>query len=351
MYDMFFVGDDCTESTRYFSIVKELHPLAKHVASIEEACERSKTQMFWIVWLDSQINFDLNFKPDIDNLNRVHVWINNQDTTEVALFPKSKRVTKREVEHRYFVNSLKFTIPNTYDIAFISYFETGADSRYRKLSSHKTATKNRIFRIEGVAGIHNAHIEAAKKSTTRMIWVIDADAEILDNFNFDIKLSPNEEEMVHLWYSRNPVNGLEYGYGGIKLFPRNALLAMESNTVDMTTSITKDIKIIPTVASITHFNTDPLSTWRSAFRECAKLSSRIIKNQDDEETITRLNVWRFNTSAEPFAEYARGGASAGEWFGSTYKDNKEMLSKINDFSWLKAEFDQHTKMFPPETFK
>ena len=35
----------------------------------------------------------------------------------------------------------------------------------------------------------------------------------------------------------------------------------------------------------------------------------------------------------------------------TYKDNKEMLAKINDYTWLEYEFNGHVKMFPPETFK
>jgi phosphoribosylpyrophosphate synthetase len=36
------------------------------------------------------------------------------------------------------------------------------------------------------------------------------------------------------------------------------------------------------VSNITAFNTDPYSTWKSAFRECVKLSSKIIDRQDFE---------------------------------------------------------------------
>jgi hypothetical protein len=94
-----------------------------------------------------------------------------------------------------------------------------------------------------------------------------------------------------------------------------------------------------------------LSTWRSAFRECAKLASRTIAGQLDDETAHRLKVWTHIGGDRIYGEYAKGGASAGEWFGKTYKDDKKMLSKINDYAWLESEFNGHTKMFPPETFK
>ena len=43
----------------------------------------------------------------------------------------------------------------------------------------------------------------------------------------------------------------------------------------MTTSITlRILKIINEIANIKAFNTDPFNTWKSAFRECAKLSQQ-----------------------------------------------------------------------------
>ena len=81
------------------------------------------------------------------------------------------------------------------------------------------------------------------------------------------------------------------------------------------------------------------------------MASRTIAGQLDEETAYRLKVWTHIGGDRPFGEYAKGGASAGEWFGKTYKDDKTMLAKINDYAWLESEFNGHIKMFPPETFK
>jgi len=236
-----------------------------------------------------------------------------------------------------------------YDIAFISYNESHATDRYIELL--KAYPYNKFYRIQNIKGIHNAHIEAAKKANSNMFYVVDADAEILPSFKFNIKLDPSEEDIVHVWRSINPINGLEYGYGGVKLLPKNLTINMNISNPDMTTSISPRFKIINELSNITRFNTDPLSTWRSSFRECVKLSSKIIVGQLDEETQHRLDVWRFNGSQAPFAEYSRGGASAGEWYGTTYKDDPVSLAKINDFDWLEEQFNAHTELFPPETFK
>ena len=236
-----------------------------------------------------------------------------------------------------------------YDVAFISYNEPNAISNYIKLLT--SFPYNRIIKIDGVKGIHQAHIEAAKRASTSMFYVVDADADLVPEFKFDIRLSPEEEDIVHVLTSRNPVNQLEYGYGGVKLLPRQLTLDMDTSKPDMTTSISSRFKPMKEVSNITKFNTDPLSTWRSSFRECAKLASRIIDGQIDIETEDRLRTWQYNQSSELFAEYSRGGASAGAWYGSTYKNDPEFLSKINDWSWLEFQFKEHVKMFPPETFK
>lgn len=237
-----------------------------------------------------------------------------------------------------------------YDIAFISFNEADANKRYFELVS-TLRTHNRLFRVHGVKGIHQAHLQAARLSTTSMFYVVDADATILPTFRFNLKLDPSEEDIVHVWKSINPINDLEYGYGGIKLLPRELTLSMDTSNPDMTTSISTRFKAMPTVSNVTTFNTDPLSTWRSAFRECAKLASRTISGQVDAETAYRLNVWTTNGGDRPFGEYARGGASAGEWYGKTYKDNPNAFSRINDYEWLEIQFNEHIKAYPPETFR
>ena len=174
-----------------------------------------------------------------------------------------------------------------YDIIFISYNESNAEENFAILKKRFPLSK----RVDGVKGIHQAHVAAAKKSFTNMFWVVDGDAQILDTFDFNYEVPKDQLDHVHVWRSRNPINGLEYGYGGVKLLPKNLTLQMDISTLDMTTSISNKFKTMPEVSNITVFNTDAFSTWRSAFRECVKLSSRSIDRQNHQETLERLDTW------------------------------------------------------------
>ena len=219
-----------------------------------------------------------------------------------------------------------------YDIAFISYNEVEADKNWKILKDNFPYAK----RTHGIKGIHQAHIEAAKNAFTPMVWIVDADAHVVDTFDFSYVPNRIDRDAVHVWRSQNPVNGLIYGYGGVKLFPRNATVKMDTSKPDMTTSISDKFVLMEEVSNITAFNVDEFSTWRSAFRECTKLASKIIDRQNEEETNERLKIWTTVGGDAPFGEYAIKGAIAGRKYGLS---NGVDLGLINNFEWLKEQFD------------
>lgn len=221
------------------------------------------------------------------------------------------------------------------DIIFISYNEPNADKNFDNLKSRFPYAQ----RIHGVTGIHQAHLAAAKLAFTKLFWVVDGDAEIVDGFDFSHRPNKWDEECVHVWRSINPINKLQYGYGGVKLLPRKLTLNMDVNRPDMTTSISDKFKAMPEVSNITRFNTDPYNTWRSAFRECVKLSSKTIDRQKTDETEHRLNIWCTVGVEEEYGEYAIAGAIAGRKYGEENKGDLEKIYKINNFEWLKNKFE------------
>lgn len=221
-----------------------------------------------------------------------------------------------------------------YDIVFISYQEPNADDNWNRLKSRFPLAR----RIHGVKGIHQAHISAAKSCFTNMFWVVDGDAEIVDDFDFEYRT--NQQDTVYVWRSRNPVNDLEYGNGGVKLFPRTMTINMDLTKPDMTTSISEKFKPIHQVSNFNRFNTDEFNTWKSAFRECCKLASKVIDRQKSEETNDRLDAWCTKGTGRPFGEYAMRGARAGMNYGLINKNKVNELKKINDFDWLKQKFKE-----------
>jgi len=225
-----------------------------------------------------------------------------------------------------------------YDIVFISYKEPNAEKNWKLLKAKFPTAK----RIDGIKGIHQAHIAAAKTCFTKMFWVVDADAQILDSFNFEYPVNEWDLETVHVWHSINPINDLEYGYGGVKLLPRKLTVDMDISQTDMTTSISRNFKSVPEVSNITEFNTDPFNTWKSAFRECAKLSSKLIRQQLEEETDKRLKIWCNKGHDRPFGNYAIAGAVSGCNFGNSCKNDPVTLKLINDFDWLYDQFNRNS---------
>ena len=312
-----------------------------------KAKETSTTDLFWLIPKEVEVldtfNFDLYFSHHNTverKLNHVfkHMFRGEETYNGIALVPTSITLSKKEVDFRFLVEKKKYDTVATklkpYDIVFISYNEKTADENYANLTKRFPRAK----RVHGVKGIHNAHIEAAKQTDTDMLWVVDGDAVIVDDFNFDHEASVYEKDIVHVWRSKNPINDLVYGYGGVKLLPRNLTINMDLSKPDMTTSISSKFKAVKIVSNITAFNTDPFSTWRSAFRECAKLSSKVIDRQKDEETINRLTIWSTLGNDRPFGAYAIAGAIAGKAYGESNVGNLEELKKINDFDWLFEQF-------------
>ena len=225
-----------------------------------------------------------------------------------------------------------------YDIIFISYHEPNAEENFKDLYDRFNTVGvfgDRVKRIKDVEGIHNAHVEAAKIANTSYFYVVDGDAQVVQGFKF--AHTAEESDVVHVYHSSNPVNSLTYGYGGIKLLPTTLTRNMDTTTTDMTTSISDKFKVIDEVSNITAFDTDSFSTWKSAFRECAKLASKTIDRQEEGETNERLETWTTYATGS-YKRDALRGARDGMRFGIS---NSSDLELINNFSWLRSRYENN----------
>ena len=350
IYDIFYVSKEKINDVSWQQFRSRFPSAQKieNVKTFDNIRKKAFTKFFWVVWSDLVISdkFDLSYRIPKWDEEYVHVWKNDKYFDGICLFSKNANIVQKEFDYRFFTNKKEIdfqgSTPKPFDIVFISFDEKDADANFEKLKERFP----RIKRVHGVKGIHNAHKEAARISDTEMFWVVDADANVLKKFNFEFEYIPyynqNERKIVyntvHVWKSVNPVNGLVYGYGGVKLLPRELTLNMDVGSPDMTTSISKDFKLMPKISNATEFNVDEFSTWRSAFRECVKLASKTIDRAYDEETEERLMIWCALGATQPFGEYSLGGAKAGKRYGELHIANKEMLLKINDFEWLEEQF-------------
>lgn len=341
---------------RFFSNKKELDIIASqprtfnkfNISSYQEyldAAKASTTNMFWSIWSDVELTGELNYQVPRYNQHITHVFKNDNYFDGVCLFNKNNLISEKEFKHRFFIEKKEIDViisypkPLNYEIVFISYGEPNAEENFLKLTKRFPNVK----RIDGVKGIHRAHIQAASLVSTQMFYVVDGDAEVFDNFNFDFYVPTFQRDIVHVWQSVNPINNLIYGYGGVKLLPRDKVLSMSTETVDMTLKISDKFKCVPEISNLTRFNTDEFNTWKSAFRECVKLASKPIDENYDEENDRRLKIWCSVGENQPYGRIAIEGAIEGKKYGYAHIYNHEQLYKINDFDWLKSIYEQRTQ--------
>lgn len=286
------------------------------------------------------------------------------------------------------------------DVFFIANGEANADENWARLRQ----VCPRAQRIDGVQGLYQVHHACALASSTDNFWVVDADAWVLDGFNFDFQPDSSklhwgcpETDCVMIWPARNPVNGLVYGYGGIKMFPRQPFLDNRPWDLDLSTTVADVVLEMPGVSCETRFNATAEGAWIGAFRECAKLSSlktllgrikryqnkrdkeldeleqsikgrdwtaeqksnyrrsrRLLINEKYKDLVdvnnywpeidlatTRYGIWTQYGYFEHNGPATIAGARAGVEYGLAHAGDEQALSKINDWSWLRRQYDLH----------
>ena len=113
------------------------------------------------------------------------------------------------------------------DIVFISYDEPMKDQHWFQLVEQNPFVK----RVDGVVGFDAAHKEAARIAETERFIIIDGDTTVHPEF-FNMILRYDERQYrdhVFSWAGTNAVNGLVYGNGSIKCWPRDVALTMKTH--------------------------------------------------------------------------------------------------------------------------
>ena len=298
---------------------------------------------FEIEWIrnpeiDNKIIFEndptVNSIDDLYDLNYEMVWYVDPKLTGDNIWVFKGKLKDYETTGTKDMGYVSIARSDQLDVIFISYNEPNAEKNWLRVLEKSP----KAFRVNGITGIVDAHKCAAELATTDMFYVVDGDAYLTDDWSFEYQPSIFDRDCVHVWRSRNPINNLEYGYGGVKLLPRQLTLDVDPNCVDMTTSISPRFKPMNKVSNITEFNTSEFNAFRSAFRECAKLSSEILKRQLSRESKKRLDIWCTIGADKPFGKWVLKGAVAGKDFGQANKHNQTNLVLINDANWIKSEF-------------
>lgn len=188
---------------------------------------------------------------------------------------------------------MSFRLMNEFDVIFISYDEDNCEENWTDLSNKVPWAK----RVHGVKGSDAAHKAAANLSDTDMFVSVDAD-NIVDPTFFDLELDLNHYKLKNKaisWAAQNYVNGLEYGNGGLKLWPKEYVLRMKTheNAEDSKNQVDfcwEDSYVQMTNQySVTHPNGSPRQAFRAGFREGVKMS--LVEGIKTDPDNFKKNIW------------------------------------------------------------
>lgn len=207
-----------------------------------------------------------------------------------------------------------------------------------------------VKRLHGVRGMRRAYRLTAELVDTEQFFLADGDLAIDPGFDPGDVESLADGVAMRVWRTVNPVNGLVYGYGGLKLVRRSALREL-GTAVDVLAALPGRTEFVPVVAGLTRFNQSPYLAWKAGFRECAMLARGSEYGMTGEESQSRIEAWTTSGSNQPdsagvgeFAGYAAAGAREGLAFArDTARDLARLdrfhrFAALNDPVWLQRRF-------------
>jgi hypothetical protein len=161
-----------------------------------------------------------------------------------------------------------------FDIFYISYDEPNAEKNWADLLSKAPWAK----RVHGVKGFDEAHRTCGRSATTHRTVTVDGD-NIVEKAFFDqsIVIGAAQENFVFSWSANNIVNGLQYGNGGLKLWPKAVLENLSSHEYSNSSSAVDfcwDLNYFQmnNCYSQVHPNETPFQAFRAGFREGVKMT-------------------------------------------------------------------------------
>lgn len=244
---------------------------------------------------------------------------------------------------------------NEFDIIFISYDEPNADANFADLLDKCPWAK----RSHGVEGSDAAHKAAAEMAETDRFITIDADNIVHpDFFDVEVDMSRISDIDVISWAGKNEINGLVYGNGGIKCWPKPVVMNMRTHEnadpnnkqaqVDFCWNINY-VQMNNIYCQVMN-NGSPLQAWRAGFREGVKMglvdgdvidpkNIKMIHDKNYKRLLTWMSVGEDVTNGI----WGIYGARLGCYMTNITRTDWDWKN-VRDFEWLNNFF--RTEVFP-----
>lgn len=239
-----------------------------------------------------------------------------------------------------------------FDVIFLSYDEPNAEENWSDLLNKVPWAQ----RVHGVKGFDAAHKAAAELSETQRFITVDADNIVMPDF-FEQTLSipdtddhgNSTDEVIFSWNAKNLLNGLVYGNGGLKLWPKQYALNMRTHedTQDhegMEFCWKLNYVQLNDMFSEVHQTASPLQAFRAGFREGVKMSldqgKKVSPGRFREDiwygNFNRLQVWCNIGGDVNNGVWAIYGARLGCYMTTMTEWDPNLIA---DYAWIKEFFN------------
>jgi len=239
------------------------------------------------------------------------------------------------------------------EIFYISYDEPNAEENWADLLNKVPWAR----RVHGVKGFDAAHKVCANQSETDRFITVDGDNKVMTDFfeqELDVPDTDHDgnslDQSIFSWNAKNILNGLVYGNGGLKCWPKQYALDMKTHEdaddgegMEFCWKLNY-IQLNDTFSEV-HQTASPFQAFRAGFREGVKMSLDQGKYVDATEfkdriwwqNFNRLQVWCNIGCDVENGIWAMYGARLGckmsvleEWD----------TNQISDYEWFKTFFDE-----------
>lgn len=234
-----------------------------------------------------------------------------------------------------------------FDLFYISYDEPQKEEFWAKIQDIAPYAQ----RIDGVKGFDAAHKACANLSQTDRFITIDGDNLVYPEFfDLEIDIPDSLSDATLSWASKNIINGLCYGNGGLKLWTKEFVLNMRTHEaaskdeekVDFCWN-DKYVQLNNTFSD-TYPNASPFQAFRAGFREGVKMTldrgmkagEGTIKKHLHDKNFKRLLIWASIGADVENGLWAIYGTRLGLYKANIEKDFD--IAQISDYEWFKNYF-------------
>ena len=246
------------------------------------------------------------------------------------------------------------------DIIYLSYDEPNIEENYQDLLTKAPWAKH----VHGVEGSDAAHKACAELSETDRFITVDADNKIYADFleqEIDFKQYPYMKNAVLSWCGYNVVNGLMYGNGGLKCWPKDIVLNMKTHEASESNDIASQVEFcwnldyiqMNSCYSKVYNNASAKQAWRAGFREGVKMSldrgskfsNTTFKQEVYWQNLHRLMIWQMVGADVDNGIWAMYGARQGCYM--TNLTDWDYI-QVRDFAYLENLWTEVSKTVTPD---